>query len=312
MADDKWIAGLHGTMPVSDAAKIVLPLRLGVVRDLLPAAVQLAEDDVEHVHQLRVGTRRAAAALRIFADYVPKRLHKTTRKALRDLRRSAGEARDWDVFLEELRGRLARVPLRQRRGLDLLVGFAHGQRVRAQNDLRQAFDDQAETFACRIDEVAAALDTAGPSSQTLSDAAAPMLGSLLHDLESASAGDLQDYAALHAVRILGKRLRYAMEIFAGCYTRDFKERYYPAIVEMQDILGDANDSHVAVQRLSAFNARLERTQPKQWPAYRGGIEALIEMHEKRLPGQRRKFERWRRAWQKSGAEQAFAELIRAR
>src|SRR5438552_2313389 len=102
MADEKWIAGLRGDMPGSEAARRTLTLRLGAVRDRLPAAVFHADEDVEHVHQLRVSTRRAAAALRLFADCLPERMHKKTRKSLKALRRSAGEARDWDVFLEML------------------------------------------------------------------------------------------------------------------------------------------------------------------------------------------------------------------
>src|SRR5262245_4833143 len=98
MADEKWIAGLRGDMSVAAAAKLALALRLGAVYQRLPAAVFHANADVENVHQLRVSTRRAAAALRIFADCLPARLHEKTRKTLKALRRSAGEARDWDVF----------------------------------------------------------------------------------------------------------------------------------------------------------------------------------------------------------------------
>src|SRR5947208_15609857 len=99
MADEKWIDDLRGDMPVSAAAKVTLEARFGAVRDRLPPAVFHADDDIEHVHHLRVSTRRASAALRIFADTLPGNLAKKTRKTLKRLRRSAGDARDWDVFL---------------------------------------------------------------------------------------------------------------------------------------------------------------------------------------------------------------------
>src|SRR2546426_9281030 len=102
MADEKWLDALRGDMPVSEAAQLALSRRLGAVRDRLPDAVFHADDDIEHVHQLRVSTRRAAAALRLFADHLPARLYKKTRRALRAIRRSAGAARDWDVFLDML------------------------------------------------------------------------------------------------------------------------------------------------------------------------------------------------------------------
>jgi CHAD domain-containing protein len=310
MADEKWITGLLGDMSAAEAAKKVLALRLGVVRDRLPNAVLHAEDDIEHVHQLRVGTRRAAAALRIFADCLPTRLADKTRKALRAIRRGAGEARDWDVFLEMLQSRLIRCPLKQKRGLDFLLGFAHGQRVLAQEHLRQAHDAKAEKFTLHIEQVNQTLDAIQTSGKTLSELAASILPDLLRELETAAHGDLQNYESLHQVRILGKQLRYAMEIFASCFALEFRQRYYPAIVEMQEILGLANDSHVACERLNGLRARLMRTQPKQWPHYSEGLEVLLRFHERRLPQQRRRFEKWWQARLQSGAEEAFAVLIR--
>jgi integrase/recombinase XerD len=63
MADGKWIPGLTAEMPVAEAARAVLAARFEVVRHCLPLAVEKPYEDVEHVHQLRVGTRRAGAAL---------------------------------------------------------------------------------------------------------------------------------------------------------------------------------------------------------------------------------------------------------
>ena len=60
MADGKWIAGLTPGMPIADAAKAVLTARFAVVRHYLPLAAEKPQEDVEYVHQLRVGTRRAA------------------------------------------------------------------------------------------------------------------------------------------------------------------------------------------------------------------------------------------------------------
>lgn len=310
MADDKWIAGLRADLSVREAARLALGLRLGVVRDRQPDAALRADDDIEHVHQLRVGTRRAGAALRLFKDCLPPRLFKKTRQTLRTIRRSAGAARDWDVFLGMLQARLSRAPANQRRGLDLLLGFAHGQRVLAQEHLCEAHDAQAERFTRRIQQVNEALDSSEVADMTLGEQAFALLTPLLRDLESAASGDLANYDVLHQVRILGKKLRYAMEIFESCFAAEFRERFYPAVEEMQDILGLANDSHTACQRLEQLRKRLMRTQPKQWPRYQDGINALLAFHEKRLPMQQKKFERWWRAWVKSGAEQAFAELIR--
>ena len=62
MAEGKWIAGLTPGMPVADAARAVLAERFAVVRHFLPLAAEKPYEDAEHVHQLRVGTRRSGAA----------------------------------------------------------------------------------------------------------------------------------------------------------------------------------------------------------------------------------------------------------
>jgi len=63
----RWISDLKATTPVAAAARHVLTVRLGVVRDQLPFALHEADKDPEHVHRFRVGTRRARAALDSFA-----------------------------------------------------------------------------------------------------------------------------------------------------------------------------------------------------------------------------------------------------
>jgi CHAD domain-containing protein len=112
------------------------------------------------------------------------------------------------------------------------------------------------------------------------------------------------------VRILGKRLRYAMEVFADCFPPAFKDKLYPNVEEMQDILGRANDSHVASQRLQALSAKLQTVRPDDWRRFRPGIEDLLQYHLRRLPEERQHFLAWWRRWQRSGRRPAFAALLR--
>src|SRR5947209_2449342 len=183
MADDKWISGLRPHMPVAEAARRVLTARLGAVLDRLPAAVEHADEDVEHVHQLRVGTRRAAAAVRIFAECLPSRLHRQTRRALRAVRRAAGAARDWDVFLAMIADRHERSDAKQRPGLEFLLGYGHGQRASAQGHLREATVGKAERLQRIIGEVSGALAAVG-AGRALRDLAVPRLTELLGTFES--------------------------------------------------------------------------------------------------------------------------------
>src|SRR3954452_5666961 len=98
MADGKWIRGLRPDLPLAEAAREVLTARLEVVRNYLPKAMRQADEDTEFVHQLRVGTRRSDAALRLFRTCLPGRAYRGAKGRLRAIRRAAGAARDWDVF----------------------------------------------------------------------------------------------------------------------------------------------------------------------------------------------------------------------
>ena len=66
-----------------------------VVRSHL--AAERSQEDVEYVHQLRITTRRAAGALRVFSNLIPKATYEDLRASLRKIRLAADEARNWDV-----------------------------------------------------------------------------------------------------------------------------------------------------------------------------------------------------------------------
>ena len=132
MADGKWITGLTPDMPVADAARVVLAARFEVVRQYLPLAAEKPYEDREYVHQLRVGTRRAGAALKVFGDWLPRKHHRRAKRALRTLRRAAGGARDWDVFIQGLPEAKPLAAASGKPALDFLLGYAVGERAAAQ------------------------------------------------------------------------------------------------------------------------------------------------------------------------------------
>jgi CHAD domain-containing protein len=313
MSDGKWLKGLREDMPVVVAARLVLLARLEPVRDRLPKAVFHSEEDAEHIHQLRVSTRRAGAALRIFAECLPRKTHRKVRQILRQVRRAAGAARDWDVFLEALVLRQRKAPPAQKPGLDLLLGIAHGQRMAAQQVLVQATQEPPLDLEGLINDTISALHQPEnhPSGYTLWDLAVPTLAEHLGLLDQAARADLQDYDNLHQVRIRGKRLRYAMEIFAPCYDGSFQTKFYPAVEQMQEILGQANDSHVATVRLEGIRSRLQATQPGKWKHYEPALLSLLRHHQRALLQHRQLFVTWWRDWQQSGAEEAFKRLLKS-
>ena len=312
MSESKWLHGLRPDMPIVAAARHGLLARISPVRDHLSMAVKKADEDPEYVHQLRVSTRRAGAAVRIFATCLPGKVFKEIRRKLRNVRRAAGAARDWDVFLDTLSKRRRRVAAVQQRGIDWLLGFGNGQRQAAQDVLIQATKNPPLDLDKILTKTVSALrlPPGAPPTFSLRDLAIPLLNEHLALLNKAAEENLKDYKNLHQVRIKGKRLRYAMEIFACSFESSFQDNYYPAIEEMQEILGQANDSHVASERLEAIRSRTETDHPGQWERYQPGIEALLRYHQRNLPQKRKLFMTWWRDWQQSGAEEAFSRLLK--
>ena len=72
--------------------------------------------------------------------------------------------------------------------------------------------------------------------------AAVRLGSLLAEFTDAAVANPNDPAALHRLRILGKRLRYSLEIMAGCFPPTFRTVLYPAVEQLQEHLGGIQDA----------------------------------------------------------------------
>jgi CHAD domain-containing protein len=308
MADSKWLDDLTGDVAWTSAARHVLKSRLETVAERMPDAVLRADENVEHVHQLRVSTRRAGAAVRIFGELMPARTHRAVKKRLKCIRRAAGEARDWDVFQEMLVQRRKAGVKSSTEGLDFLLGYAQGQRALAQTHLAdmQPFIDEDHPAFLR-DVIDSLKDDQALG--TFREHGVPLLTSLARELDAAASHELADYEDLHQVRILGKQLRYAMEIFASCFDDEFRDSIQPAVEKMQEILGHANDSYVASRRLGEIRTQFERTLPEQATGFRKGIDTLIKYHQRRLGDQRRRFLKWRAEWRKAETERRLESLL---
>lgn len=287
-------------MPVADAARRVLTERFAVVREYLPLAVTRASEDAEFVHQLRVGTRRSGAALRVFGAAFPHKHLKALKGALRTLRRAAGDARDWDVFLGALPGTKVFTPTTAKPALDFLLGYAFGQRAAAQarlvaaesiigaefRQLSEAFPDRAR--APEGDDVP----------ENLGALAVHQLGALLRELTSEAEANPTEPADLHALRITAKRLRYAIELFADCFPPTLRSTIYPAVEHVQELLGEVQDATVGLGRLADIGAQVGSVLPKQMTRVKKGLNALSAELTKKVPVGRQAFAAWRADWLK--------------
>jgi len=301
--DGKWIRDLAPDTAVADAARHVLLLRLEVVEERLPAALDEADHDPEHVHQLRVATRRAAAALRIFRGCLPRKVFKRARSVLGALRRAAGLARDWDVFIIDLRAARSTQTAAAFPGIDFLLGYAFSERTVAQGELEAAGRPEVRRFERLLAETAAAAgDKRRGAHATFRNLAGDVLGELRAKLEAGLNEDRDDFSHLHRIRIAGKRLRYAMEVFVECYPAAFRDDLYPLVEEMQEILGNVNDSSVAVGRLQALHDRLQDGKLIDWSLVGPGIEAFLAWHHRRVTAEQARLQDWLQRWREAKAE----------
>ena len=297
MADGKWIEGLTPEMPVADAARVVLGARLGVVAHYLPLAAERPHEDIEYVHQLRVGTRRAGAALRVFADHLPKKQVKAAKRSLRAVRRAAGAARDWDVFLAGLGDAPAMKPAAGKPALDFLRGYGLAERTAVQSHLVKVATATGHCFADAAQDLADHVHDPGDEGNTCGDLAERHLHDHFVEFTAAIAADSADPAALHQLRIAAKRLRYEMEIFASCAAPTLREQLYPVVEELQELLGGTQDAAVGVERLEHLRDLVKMNRPDEWKRIGPGVNGLLRAFRLRVKSASGAFRNWRAKWE---------------
>ena len=240
--------GVSADDRLSEAGRKVLRMHLLRMLAIEPAA--RTGGDVEAVHKMRVATRRMRAAWRVFDGAFRPRLQRRFVGELRTIASALGAVRDIDVQLERLtRYRLglaqadtdALTPLAQewQRRRDeahaALVGLLEsGQYDRFVADYRSFVDSPGlgaiQGPGERVRDVAAGRIWRAYERVRMHDATVPWA----------------DVQALHALRIDGKRLRYALEFFREALP-DSADRLIADVTRLQDHLGELNDANIAAE-----------------------------------------------------------------
>jgi CHAD domain-containing protein len=216
-------------------------------------------EDVEALHDFRVGVRRLRTFLRAYGPALDLGKKKTL-KGLKRLAQSTNESRDLEVgidWLGSLRGKLGS---RQRVGLNWLLERLEAHKAAAYERVRAEIPSQWARTEARLrrrlsfpftGELSAG--TFGQVSAGLIVAAAARLEQGLSQIES-----VEDAAPAHEARICAKRLRYLLEPF-----RSAVPQTKPVVRELrrlQDTFGELNDAHVMLPQLreAAAAAAAER------------------------------------------------------
>lgn len=300
----KWISGDSPNQPVPDAARNALAARLGAVGEHLERAAKAPAKEVEHVHQLRVWSRRATAALDTFRQTLPKRKRRWFARELKRVRKAAGAARDCDVLAERLSRRTDRA---KEEDASLTLARIDAQRHKAQRPIKKAWKRlEHRRFARRVKRLLDKLAWRGDGkTPTFGQVARMRLAPAVGAFFDAAGGDLLNVEALHRFRIAGKQLRYAMELFAGAFDASFKDELYPIVEELQEKLGQINDHASAV---TLFESWLEEGDT----AESAELMQLIRAETRSLRRCRKAFFDWWTHERSVGLERRLSKILAAR
>ncbi len=283
----KWIDSQDDDS-VEDVARRALEARLERLWHFLELSVSQQSSETENVHQLRVFARRTAAAMEIFADWLPRRRGRWVGKKLKRVRKAAGEARDLDVLRMRWTDRLHEIPAGQ---AALLLEHVKRRRRKAQRPiedaydklLRKKFEHHAAQFVKRVRPRG---ENASQGDQRFGCLARVALGRLVVPYLQAARAEMADAEALHAFRIKSKEVRYAMEIFAGAFDADFRRELYPIVESLQDRLGAINDHVTAQTYLAAWRRETDSCGVHQ------AIDALMQQEQQWFELRRQEFLAW--------------------
>src|SRR5262249_28371586 len=76
----------------------------------------------------------------------------------------------------------------------------------------------------------------------------------------------------------------------------FKDTVYPAVENLQEILGEIQDAVVGLNRLAGLRDRVKKLSPGEWQRLQKGFEGLIHSLRSKIPTGRKTFQKWRKEW----------------
>jgi CHAD domain-containing protein len=277
-----------------------------------------AGEDIEAVHDMRVASRRLAAAMRVFRECFPGRRYEALLREARRVTRRLGEVRDLDVLIEYFEGLRENVAGGALPGLEYVGVLLGRRRRRARRPMLGALAatersdlpgrigrflrEESQAYALGVHPGCAAPATCAEATRPFR-VAAPATLEARHGAFYAFAAWApcpEAAAQLHEMRIAAKWLRYTMELFAPAYA-DALKKPLAAIRRMQETLGDLHDSDVRLELLRTVvagpldaRALVEMDVLRPQPV-RESLPLLLEGEEKR---RRRYYDTFYREWRK--------------
>lgn len=314
-ASSKWLVIDRGDAPVTRVASRTLRKRLQAVWTILPLACEPAGDP-ERVHQLRVATRRALAAIEAFDRLIPRKQREWFTRQLRRLRRAAGEARDLDVLTDRLQ--LERQSRRQeaspatsrsanaRAARSRLVAMLSRQRAVSRQPIREAYErlldaDWPRRAERLLDRVATRTDE-----RRFDDYARRRFRPIVNRFFAIADRKMRSAEELHAFRIEGKKVRYVLEIFGGVFSPAIRARCTDALEQLQETLGEFTDHSAAADRFRRWSREASVA------AHREALVRLRRDEQQQADDARQVFSEWWNQRRRAALRTTFDRTLRRR
>ena len=203
-------------------------------------------DSIEAVHQMRVAMRRLRSAFGLVYRLSPSAEFDAFRAELKRIGTLLGQARDWDVFVQTIRG--GPLPgFADATGFDKFISIAQSRAEAAHGAVaRLANDRTVARFALRLDRFVALRGWRGDAqsdppdwlSRSVVEFAIKSLSRLHRRLLRRGKGfRSQSPGERHALRIAAKHMRYAVEFFGSLLHPHSAERYIDIAQVLQDLPG---------------------------------------------------------------------------
>ena len=261
---------------------------------------------------MRVMSRRLRSAISDFRPYLRKA--NLPRLKLRAIAKRLGDVRDEDVALlalEELKAK-AKEPAAE--GIEALAEESRKRLKEAQSALQKAIkgpavDEFRKEFLTKLRAIAIVplkkSSAKRPNDEPLvmGRVGVEVIEARLKELKAASAHIYFPFEikGLHELRILGKRLRYAIELFAPCWGEEMEE-IAKEVSLLQTSLGELHDCDVWIESLGARlkqAARKDRSDEENARLREGATWLLRYFARERMEHYRDALARWRQ-WEADG------------
>lgn len=271
--------------PANASAAVGRVLQDASSRLLEAASGELSKDSL---HELRIACRRAEAALRLCQDAADGRAWRWLKRRLKTLRRACNDARDDDVLCQwvQRHGTSSSKSLRQ-------AIRTHRAEVQPRIvELARRLSDK-HRFERRSNNVLKQLRVCERQGQ-MAQAFGRRLFAEVYRFVKALPAQREDASALHRLRIIGKRLRYASELVTEIWPDVALVELNEHLHVLQDRLGAIHDHIVGTRRLR--NRSLDRSAR--------AVRPLVQKAQSMAVRLQRNFWRW---WQACPIERMLAD-----